>query len=70
MDEDVEVVRHDCICKNDHAAELLDPAQQLNRASLLVVIKKKRLMHPPTDQVVASAILYEPRFSHAKQCII
>ena len=45
-------------CKNDHAAprlvappgccaggyELLDPAQQLNRPRLLVVIEKKRLM--------------------------
>ena len=58
IDEDVEVVRHNRIRKNDHAAprlvappgycaggyELLDPAQQLNRPRLLVVIEKKRLM--------------------------
>ena len=31
-------------CKNDHATELLDPAQQLNRPRLLIVIEKKRLM--------------------------
>ena len=70
IDEDVEVVRHDRIRKNDHAAELLDPTQQLNRPRLLVVIEKERPMCQPADQVVASAMLYEPRFSHAGQCII
>lgn len=44
IDEDVEVIRHDRIRKNDHTAKLLDPAQQLNRPRLLVVIEKKRLM--------------------------
>ena len=84
VDEDVEVVRHDRIRKNDHAAprlvappgccaggyELLDPAQQRNRASLLVVIEKECLMCQSADQVVAPAILYKSRFPHAKQYII
>src|SRR5574344_110010 len=69
IDEDVEVVRHDRIRKNDHAAELLDPAQQLNRPRLLVVIEKKRLMCQPANQVVASAILYKPRLPHVEQYI-
>ena len=56
-------------CKNDHATELLDPAQQLNRPRLLVVIEKKRLMCQPANQVVASAILYKPRLPHVEQCI-
>ena len=48
---------------------LLDPAQQLNRPRLLVVIEKKCLMFQPANQVVASAILYKPRLPHAEQCI-
>ena len=58
VDEDVEVVRQEGVRKDDDSAprlvappgccaggyELLDPAQQLNRPRLLVVIKKKRLM--------------------------
>ena len=84
VDEDVEVVRHDRIRKNDHAAprlaappgccaggyEFLDPAQKPDRPRLLVVIKKERLMRQPADQVVAAAILYEPRLPHAVQCIL
>ena len=48
---------------------LLDPAQQLNRPRLLVVIEKKCLMFQPANQVVASAILYKPRLPHVEQCI-
>ena len=43
---------------------------QLNRASLLAIIEKERPMRQPADQVVAAAILHEPRFSHTKRCII
>ena len=69
VDEDVEMVRHDRIRENDDAAEILDPAQKLNRPRLLVVIKKKRLMCQPADQVIAAAILYKPRLSHVEKCI-
>ena len=46
---------------------LLDPAQQLNRPRLLVVIEKKCLMFQPANQVVASVILYKPRLPHVEQ---
>ena len=49
--------------------ELLDPAQQLNRPRLLVVIEKERLMCQPADQVVAAAIIYKPRRPHVEQSI-
>ena len=59
VDEDVEVIRYDRIRKNDHAAprlvappgccaggyELLDPAQQLNRPRLLLIIQKEGPVH-------------------------
>ena len=50
----------------DGLAKDIDAAQKLNRPRLLVIIKKERLMCQPADQVVAAAILYEPRHSHTK----
>ena len=48
-------------------AELLDPAQKLDRPRLFVVIKKERLMCQSADEMVASAIPYESRFPHGER---
>ena len=63
-------IEMDAAANGDGLAKDIDPAQKPDRPRLLVVIEKERLMRQPADQVVASAILYDPRFSHAKQYII
>ena len=42
IDEDVKVIRHDRIRKNDHPAKFLHTTQKLNRARLLVIIEKEQ----------------------------
>ena len=62
-------IEMDAAANADGLAKDIGPAQQLNRPRLLVVIEKERLMRQPADQVVAAAILYEPRLPHVEQCI-
>ena len=65
VDEDVEVVRHEGVRKDDDSAELLDSAHQRHRAVLLLVVKEERAVRKTADQVVAPVLPYEPVFSHA-----
>ena len=62
-------IEMDAAANADGLAKDIDPTQELNRPRLLVVIEKERLMYQSADQVVASAILYEPRLPHVEQCI-
>ena len=71
VDEDVEVIRHDCIRKDHDATprlvappgccaggyELLHATQEPDRPRLLLVIQKERPMCQTTDQMVAPAVL-------------
>ena len=63
-------IEMDAAANADGLAKHIEPVQKLNRPRLLVVIEKERLMRQPADQVVASTILYDPRFSHTEQYII
>ena len=65
VDEDVEVVRHEGVRKDDDSAELLDSAHQRHRAVLLLVVKEERAVRKTADQVVAPVLPYEPVFPHA-----
>ena len=47
-------------------AKFLHTTQKLNRARLLVIIEKERLMCQSANQVVAAIIRYKSRFPHAE----
>ena len=59
-------IEMDAAANGDGLAKDIDPAQKPDRPRLLIIVKEERLMCQPADQVIAAAILYEPRLSHIK----